>query len=588
MKNKLDKMSGKELRDLLLIRKIKTDTPWYMENFLKIRTKGGKLVPFKINSAQKLFHNEIVKAEKEKKLKRFIILKARQMGFSTFTEGLIFKETSTNELVNSLIIAHEDKATQNLFNMSKLYYEELPDEFRPTKKYSNEKALSFENPTNDDVEKKKNPGLRSKITVATAGTAEAGRSSTIHNLHISELAFFPSPETTMTALLQSVPDTLNSMIVIESTANGVGNYFHKMWKQAVRGENNFIPLFYPWFTEPGYKLDFASEGERLNFIDQVDLVTTDVDGREIRTDEYYIKKKHDLTYEQLNWRRYTIANKCNGDLDVFKQEYPSTPEEAFIASGRPKFDIKALQHYETLTRPGIRGYLVGDVDRPKFIKDPKGYLEIWEEPQVGVEYGIGADVAEGLIDGDYSCALVGNQDLEVVAMWHGHIDPDLYGQELVKLGNYYNQAYLGVESNNHGLTTLKTIQDLEYWNIFYQKTYDKISDQLTQKMGWQTNRKSKPLMINKLAEFIREIYLSLPSDLVVQELHTYVINDNGTTDAQQGCHDDTTMALAILLQVLLEGLGVDYSPEVVNDRKVKRISEVIDPLFEREKVEVSK
>ena len=192
------------------------------------------------------------------------------------------------------------------------------------------------------------------------------------------------------------------------------------------------------------------------------------------------------------------------------------------------------------------------------------------------------------VDGDYSCALVGNQDLEVVAMWHGHIDPDLYGQELVKLGNYYNQAYLGVESNNHGLTTLKTIQDLEYWNIFYQKTYDKISDQLTQKMGWQTNRKSKPLMINKLAEFIREIYLSLPSDLVVQELHTYVINDNGTTDAQQGCHDDTTMALAILLQVLLEGLGVDYSPEVINDRKVKRISEVIDPLFEREKVEVSK
>ena len=181
----------------VLLKKMKEDRPWYMEHFLKIRDKNANLIPFKINDAQTLFENEIQKCEKEGKLKRFIILKARQMGFSTFTEGLIFHDTTTNTFKNSMIIAHEDKATQNLFNMSKLYYEELPTALKPMIKYSNGKELVFENPTNDAVEKKRNPGLRSKITVATAGTVEVGRSATIHNLHASEVAFFPDASTTM-------------------------------------------------------------------------------------------------------------------------------------------------------------------------------------------------------------------------------------------------------------------------------------------------------------------------------------------------------------------------------------------------------
>ena len=119
----------------VLLKKMKEDRPWYMEHFLKIRDKNANLIPFKINDAQTLFENEIQKCEKEGRLKRFIILKARQMGFSTFTEGLIFHDTTTNTFKNSMIIAHEDKATQNLFNMSKLYYEELPTALQPMIKY---------------------------------------------------------------------------------------------------------------------------------------------------------------------------------------------------------------------------------------------------------------------------------------------------------------------------------------------------------------------------------------------------------------------------------------------------------------------
>lgn len=585
------KLTPNQIKHMALTKKMKEDTAWYMENFLKIRNKQAKLVPFKLNEAQTIFNGIIEEQERLGKPHRYIILKARQMGLSTYTEGLIYKRTSQDMFINSMIIAHEDKATQNLFNMSKLYYEESPEAFRPMKKYSNEKALVFENPTNKDEEKRANPGLRSRITVSTAGTAEAGRSATIHNLHVSELAFFPNPETTMTALLQSVPDTNSSLVIIESTANGVGDYFHRMWLKAVRGESDFVPVFLPWFTDSTYKSGFTTEAERNQFIAEVKQTFVDNSGNEVHTDEYELMVKFNLTYEQLKWRRETIANKCNGELDIFKQEYPSTAEEAFISSGRPKFNTTAVQKYGTMVRKGDRGYLERVGEHVRFVKDPKGYVEVWEEPQPGKEYCIGADVAEGLITGDYSTAFVGGYDFDVKAMWRGHIDPDLYGEELDKLARWYNGAYLGVENNNHGLTTLKELQRLEYWNIYYQKVYDRLSDELTVKMGWNTNRKTKPLMIDKMAEYIREMYLTAYSDVLVNEMATYVINDNGSTSAQQGCYDDSVMAMAILIQLILEGVGEDYEPENTNNnarRRKKKIEEVIDPLFEEEEREIAK
>ena len=587
--NKEKEKNKYKIKEQLFFNKVKNDKRWYIENFLKIRDKNSRLVPLILNPAQVEFDKIINKCKEDGKLPRFIVLKARQMGLSTYTEALIFANTTTKKFVNSLIIAHEDKATQNLFNMSKLYYEELPDVLRPMKKYSNEKALVFENPINDESEKKKNPGLRSRITVATAGTAESGRSATIHNLHVSELAFFPDPERSMTALLQSVPDTEDSLVVVESTANGVGDYFHKMWGQAVRGENEFIPIFLPWFIDPTYSREFRTEAEKQQFIEEVNTTSLDMDGNIIHTEEFELKEKFDLTYEQLNWRKYTIRNKCNGDIEIFHQEYPSTPEEAFIASGRPKFSVSALKKYMKLKKKGKRGYLEEKGSRIEFIPDEKGYIEVWEDPIPGKYYAIGADVAEGLSDGDYSCAIVGDSNFETVAMWHGHIDPDLYGDELYKLAKYYNDAYLGVENNNHGLTTLKKLQDREYWNIYFQKTYDRVSDQITSKMGWNTNSKTKPLMIDKLAEFIREMYLGIYSDLIISECLTYVINDNGTTDAQEGCHDDTVMALALLLQLLLEGREENYAPEVPEERYGRRrkiVQEIIDPLFEKDEEDV--
>lgn len=566
--------------------RIKNDFVFYAENFLKIRDKNSKLVPFRLNEAQVMVEALDKYCRDNGIMRRFIILKARQMGMSTYTEGKLFQKTSTHELNNSFIITQEDKATSNLFNMAKLYFEELPDIIRPMKKANNEKALTFENPTSDESEKRRNPGLRSKYSLATANTVEAGRSATIHNLHASEVAFYPNAKVTMTGLLQTVPDTLDTLVIFESTANGVGDYFYTQWQRAVKGESDFIPIFLPWFTDSTYKRLFDTEEERNAFIEQVNHTSTDGSGNVVYTDEYELMKQYDLTYEQLHWRRWAISNKCSGDIDAFMQEYPSTPDEAFISTGRPRFNQKALRIYDKHKKEPIKqGYLRYRADGSVYLEeDSKGYIILWEEPQ-NKPYCIGADVAEGLVDGDYSVGVVGDYDFNHVASWYGHIDPDLFGQELVKLAKYFNQAYIGVEANNHGLTTLKAIQREEYWNIYYQKSYDRMTDQLTQKMGWTTNQKTKPMMIDKFAEFIRERYFVTYWSTLIAEMRTYVIEDNGSTNAQLGCHDDTVMATSILLQLLLEGKGENYTPEVVKEgsiRKSGRDGDIVDPLFEED------
>lgn len=566
--------------------KLKHDPIWFIENFLYIRDKTANIVPFKLNKAQKIVMEHILRMRKAGKPVRIITLKARQMGLSTLYEAIIFHDTMTNENKNSLIIAHEESASSNLFQMSKLYFENIPEIIKPMKKYANGKVLSFENPTNDDAEKAKNPGLRSKISIATAGSGEVGRSSTVHNLHASEVAFFPDAKTTMLGLMQAVPDQPNTNIIWETTANGVGDFFHEQWQLAEKGMNEFTPIFLPWFIQPEYTRDFFTDEERNEFVSKVDMVSQDSKGNMVRTYEYELKEAHGLTYEQLNWRKYTIQNKCQGDDILFMQEYPSTAEEAFISSGRPKFNIRSLREYQNKTSPPLRtGYLREDDDgNVKFIDDPKGYVSIWKEPSPEYTYAIGADVAEGLATGDFSSAYVGNDEFDIVARWYGHIDPDLFGDELVKLGKYYRDAYLGVESNNHGLTTLKAISRKEYWNIYHMKSFEKLADIMTPKMGWNTNQRSKPLMIDKLAEFVREKYLGIPDDLLISEMFTYIIEDKGTTNAQPGCHDDTVMSTAILLQLLLEGRGDSYVPEVPIDERGKgRNPEIVDPEFEDEK-----
>ena len=315
----------------------------------------------------------------------------------------------------------------------------------------------------------------------------------------------------------------------------------------------------------------------------------DSSGKMVHTEEWFLMNEFDLTLEQLYWRKKTIANKCGGDLEMFHQEYPATPQEAFIASGRPRFDVKVLREYDmNCTEPEHVGYLENKNRQITYHEEDNGLLQIWQMPSANKFYTIGADVAEGLETGDYSVAVVMDENLNVVAKYRGHIDPDLYGIELVKLGWFYNEAYIAVENNNHGLTTLKSILRQEYYNVFYTKSYDRVNDVVSKKLGWSTTRKTKPYMIDKLAEYIRERFLGIKDKEIIMECYSYVIDEKGITNAQEGKHDDCVMALGICLMAFLEEMGQDYVPEIpkdlINKKKKEDFDypEIIDPLFEED------
>lgn len=211
------------------------NTKQYIEKYIKIRDKSGKIINLQFNEPQQRLYDIIKEQKLKNKPVRIVILKARQLGFSTIAESILFKETTTKFNVNTGIITHQDEATKNLFNMSKLMYECLPQEMKPAKKASNAQELIFDND--------KGTGLKSKIRCMTAGSQGVGRSYTYDNLHVSELAFWPgNKKTTMTGLLQAVPNLPSTIIIIESTANGF-EYFKEIWDGAVAGENDFIPLF---------------------------------------------------------------------------------------------------------------------------------------------------------------------------------------------------------------------------------------------------------------------------------------------------------------------------------------------------------
>lgn len=553
------------------LRRLKHEFTYYAPNMLRIRTKEGRLINFSLNTMQKKIDATIERLKEEGKPIRIIILKYRQGGASTYTEGRIFHSTSMNKLTNSLIVAHEEAASTNLFNMSKMFYDELPNEMKPMRKTSNAKEIVFENPTADSHEKQENPGLRSRIKISTANNPDAGRSATIHNLHASEVGFWNNAEKTMLSLLQAVPNTPNTMVILESTANGMGDYFQEQWERAKNGESDFVPLFFAWFEEPAYEMDvpdnFSLSDEEQALLDQYS----------------------DITIRKLAWRRWCIANNCGGDAELFKQEYPSNDIEAFLTSGRPRFDIPALREYLSQCEDGERGYLERVGGKVHFIPDPKGYIEVWNRPTDNSDHYTGADVAKGLITGDYSAAPTFDNRYNLNALWHGHIDPDLFAGQLKLIGEWYNEALIVVEENNHGLTVLNSLK-VDYWNIYKRTTHNRATDTTKEELGWYTSEQTKKLAIDNLARLIRERKLGIKSKRFIQECMTYVIDEKGHTNAQQGSYDDIVMAAAIILYVMEQYATpvIDIvAPEsnVINsserfvrqpDGRVRHISEIED------------
>jgi len=498
---------------------------------LKIRTKSGQIESFIPNFAQKIVIEKIEQRINEKKPVRIRLLKARQLGFSTLFEAIIYAFTSRREGFHSLVIAHDEDGSKGLFEMNKLYHETLDPMFKPNLRKSNEIALEFD-------------GLKSRIDIDTSRNKSAGRSHTYQMVHKSESAYFHFPKEVNLGIANTVPDLPGTMIFDETTANGM-NYYYDDVLRSVRGEDGFDFIFIPWAMNPEYKLTSPPS------------MTLDAEEREvIRT----AKEKHgiDITNEQLSWRRYAILHKCGGDINLFKQEYPLTYEEAFIFSGRPRFDINILRQLRSAA------------SNPIAMEDK---LAIYEAPEPYSKYVLGVDTSEGLENGDNSSVSILNaRTFSLAAKYSGKMAPDVLATYIKLWAERYNEALAVVESNNHGLVTLNYLKEI-YPRVYYRKVYDKVADVWTEKIGWQTSARTKPLLISALDKALRS-GLAVKDHQTIDELMTYIIEEDGATNASEGKKDDDVISLALAVQ----GYNETAEPEIDLSAQFKKES-IVDRLI---------
>ena len=500
----------------------------YIENCLKIKTKSGTVVPFRLNDAQRKLYAVAKRQQDAGKPVRLIILKARQLGFSTLTEGLIFHACATRKNVNALIVAHREDATANLFRMSKLFYDELPAPVKPMLRASNAQELVFENPSKLRSEREARPGLRSRIRCATAGGRGIGRSDTLQCVHLSEYAFWPDgadgKASTLAGILQAVPSLPGTMVVIESTANGFED-FKERWDAAVAGENDFEPVFFAWFENPDYSMQV-------------------VPGTEWTPEERELRDAYRLTDGQLQWRRWCIANNCGGSLDMFRQEYPASPGEAFLHSGTGVFDNEQIVlRLERLPGPAGRGEFTDG----EWTESETGAITLYELPEEGVPYVLGGDTAgEG---SDYFTAIViDNVSGRIAAKLRQKYSEPEYVRQIYELGRFYNDALVAIETNFSTYPVMK-LQEMEYPNQYSREREDTYTRQMRKSYGFRTDRQSRPRAIANLVEVFSSHPEWFTDRELLEEMLTFCYNEDHRPEALAGKHDDLVMGAAITYAV---------------------------------------
>lgn len=549
---------------------------------LVIRSKAATQIPFVFNNAQRIVHTRFAEQMRKHRRIRALILKARQEGISTYVAARNFRRVSLYSDQYALVIADQRKRGQNLFGIYELFDRKLPRWLAPAKRGRRTGLkLVYDTVTGE--------GLNSNLLVETAKDAAAGRSYTIQAVHASELAFWENPEETWVGLMQAVPDA-DSEVVIESTANGVGNLFHRMWKDAVAGDSDYLAIFLPWWVHEEYRIELDSE-EKNELI-----ASLSPDERKMRDPGYELDGIfHPLSLEQIAWRRDTIRNKLNGDEATFRQEYPATAREAFLVAGNCFFDTDSLTTYEeNATKP--RRYKIAWRGNTSVRQErTKGNLRIWEEPRFDGEYVMFADTAEGKMSDkreaiyasdreqggrDFSCAWVYEVHSSMyVAQYHARIPPEIFAEKLYALGFMYGHlnrrtqnhrpALIGVERNHRsGETTARKLKDWEYPNLFYDRVINQRREKKTLAVGWFTTEGKRTLMLDEFSAEIRAGTVWMPDASTVEECFTFIRGEDGKAEAEEGCHDDRVIAAAGCIQMARH----HFSPGLSSPRmeKVRR------------------
>lgn len=472
---------------------------------------------------------------------RIIVLKARQIGVSTIIEGIQFALAFMMQRMRGLVIAHEMAGSEHILSMTQNYFDNFFARDAYTQKNRSAKILSW-----------KETG--SQIRISTAQSPQSMRGQTIHFFHGSEVGFWDKADGLMTGLPQAVPSLPLTFIFLESTANGIGNYFHKTWNQACAGELDYIPRFYPWWTHPEYL------GSHLG----IPIITGHLDEDERQLVKLMksppLERWNDFTcapipsaeiLDRLSWRRYAIKNLCKSDLAKFHQEYPSTPEEAFLSTGSNVFPLDSLSACFSET-PHKTGGLVREGEKVRFQSNVEGALRIYKQPGPSISYIVSGD-SKRSIEGDYACIQVLNRRTwEQVAVYRSKVDNVTFGEEMMKLGMYYNTALAVCEIEGGGYGTVAVLLDRNYPYVWQHQKAEKMPGQVDNSFGWSTNWKTKSQALGNLKKALIDKMTIIRDRHTYNEMVNYVSLPGGKFgNGELEEHDDTVMSYAIAVTVII-------------------------------------
>ena len=521
----------KELLRLLEEKNKRNKLKEYENNFtsfanenIKIITKDARkgFIDFSFNSCQKKITELLEKQLTDTGKVRAIILKARQQGISTYCAGRVFWKTYFTPHSRSVVMAHDSATSDALFNLSKTIIKNMKTTYKPNEVKSNAKEIVISSP--HFIKEGKEKPIAS-YRLYTAGSPEAGRGTTPTIAHLSEVAFWQHDEKILAGLFQGISEAPGTEVILESTANGATGEFYRLWRGALEGENEYLPIFLPWFSTDEYHREPPEGFERSS-------------------EEDLLVEQHGLNNGQLYWRRLKIAE--GGELK-FRQEYPATADEAFIVAGKSVF---AMDKVNQLVPVEPEKKMLFDFHSTAWEVSRDGNLDIWEYPDWDSNYILAADVALG-VGQDYSCAVVLDTDRKIIALYRdNYIDPSKFGDLLFYLGRYYNNALLTVESNSMGVATLSRLTQMNYINLYKQTKISAISKEEGQVPGFRTTQVTKPHIIGNLKNAVENDDIWIASKVIIQELKDYVSTESGRTEAAAGCNDDTIMATAIALETL--------------------------------------
>ncbi len=460
------------------------------ERLLVVRTREGR--------PGKLIANKVQKAFEKKRGQRNIVLKARQMGLTTWVAARFFLKTITQPGTLTLEVAHTQEAAEEIFRIVHRFLDWLPDGLRegPLKTgRANVRQIVF-------------PEMDTEYRVVSAADHNAGRGLTVQNLHCSELARWPGDAADILAGLRAAMAP-GGELILESTPQGVGGCFYEEWRKA--DETGAVRHFFPWWMEERYR-------------------SKAVDRASLTDEEHGQMERHGLTLRQIAYRRRIRAD----FRGLTAQEYAEDEESCFLASGESVFELAAVEaRLKSAPEP---------VERRK-----NGELEVWLPPVKGKEYVVAVDPAGGGTSGDYSAAQVLEMETGLqCAEFAGHVGGLELARFVTGLAAEYNGAWLVVERNNHGSGVLALAETACKYERIYQQGGQ---------AGWLTTSSSRPGAISRLGAALVEEPACFQSRRLLGECRSFVRQPNGSSGAQAGTHDDCVMAMAIGLASRAELAG---------------------------------